>query len=296
MVGALAGVIAALARWLIKLPPDVLPFFIAVIAVCLVTVAAGFVGGFATMVVGGLLTWYFVLNPSGSWQAAGHDAYVLVGYFAVTAVILATSQLYRLSEQKRQRVALELAVREAQHQRLFAREMSHRLKNAMAVVQGIASQTFTRDTPEVTSFEGRLSALAQAHGLLNEHVKRPTAGIDEVVEAAVAPFRDRPDRFRVSGEPGILPDQQVVTLSLALHELCTNAVKYGALTDQRGWVSIDWSKHAEGLRLEWKEHDGPKVTKSTAQGFGSRLLARSAMGARSSFEPDGVRCWISLRF
>lgn len=294
-IGAAAAGVAILLRLASGLPPDVLPFFLIIIAVCLVTVAAGFVGGLTTMVVGGLLSWYFVLTPGRSWAIQGNDGYILLGYFSVTAVILATSQLYRRSEKRRQAVALEMAVQEAEHQRLFAREMSHRLKNAMAVVQAMAHQTFSRTTPDVEKFEGRLKALAEAHGLLNEHVKQPTASVVEVVKTAIRPFRDRNDRFAVTGEPMPLADQRVVSLSIALHELGTNAVKYGALSHRDGWVSIDWT-HSDGwLQLEWKEHDGPPVAAPSSIGFGSRLLARAAMGAKIDFEPDGLRCTIRAR-
>ena len=295
LIGAAAGIAAVLARLALDLPPDVLPFFLVVIAVCLVTVAAGFLGGLTTMIVGGMLTWYYLLNPDRSWAIEGDDRYTLLGYFSVTIVILATSELYRLSEKRRQQVALEMALQEARHQGLFAREMSHRLKNAMAIAQAIASQTFDSDTPDVPKFSGRLKALADAHNLLNEHVKQPTASLADVVATAIEPFKDRSDRFRVTGDPVPLPDQQVVSLSLALHELGTNAVKYGALGEPGGWVAIQWSASGDRLQLEWKEHDGPAVVTPTSQGFGSRLLARAAMRANVSYEADGLRCTISAK-
>lgn len=295
LVGFCAAVLAVWARLSVGLPPDVLPFFLIVIAVCVVTVVAGFVGGLTTMIVGGLGTWYFLLDPSGSWDIRGESTYVLLGYFAVTAVILTTSQLYRRSEKKRQSVALELALQEARHQQLFAREMSHRLKNAMTIVQAIAGQTFKGDIPEVAKFEGRVRALASAHDLLNEHIKQPIAFVQEVVETAIAPFADGGDRFRIGGDAIPLPDQQVVSLSLALHELATNAVKYGALSDPAGWVSINWNYSDGWFELTWKEHDGPAVAAPSSKGFGSRLLARAAMGASLSFESDGLRCVIKSR-
>ena len=167
--------------------------------------------------------------------------------------------------------------------------------SAMAIVQAMASQTFANDTPEVAKFDGRLQALADAHNLLNEHVKQPTASVDEVIETAIRPFRDRGDRFRVGGPPLPLPDQQVVSLSLALHELGTNAVKYGALSGANGWISIDWREVDGCIQLDWKEHDGPPVKAPSSKGFGSRLLARSAMGAKLKFERDGLRCTITVR-
>jgi len=294
-IGVFAAEAAVLLRFSLPLPPDVLPFTLVIIAVCLVTVAAGFVGGVTTMLIGGLLSWYYLLNPHGSFEVTARGGYFLFGYFTLTGVILATSQMYRLAEQRRQAVALQFAVQEAQHQQLFAREMAHRLKNAMAIVQAMATQTFSGDSPEVAKFNGRLLALADAHNLLNEHVKHPTASMAEVVETAIAPFRDREDRFRLAGPPAPLPDQQVVSLSIALHELGTNAVKYGALRDPKGWVEVSWGETDGVLKLEWKEHDGPPVKQPSRRGFGSRLLARSAMGATLTYEPDGVRCVITAR-
>lgn len=294
-LGVLAAEFAVLVRFSLPLPPDVLPFTCVIIAVCVVTVAAGFIGGATTMIVGGILTSYYLLKPSGTWGVDGRGAYFLFSYFTITGAILATSQMYRLAEQRRQAVALELALREAQHQQLFAREMAHRLKNAMAIVQAMATQTFSGDSPEVAKFNGRLLALADAHNLLNEHVKHPTASMAEVVETAIAPFRDREDRFRLAGPPVAVPDQQVVSLSIALHELGTNAVKYGALRDPKGWVAVSWGETDGVLTLDWKEHDGPPVKQPSRQGFGSRLLARSAMGAELTYEPDGVRCVITGR-
>jgi len=86
-----------------------------------------------------------------------------------------------------------------------------------------------------------------------------------------------------------------VSLAIALHELGTNAVKYGALSKDEGWVSIDWKETAGKVVIEWKEHDGPAVKAPTSKGFGSRLLARAAMGTELRFEPDGLRCTITAR-
>ena len=293
-VGTAAAAAAVAIRYALRLPPETLPSFTVVIAVCLVTLAAGVVGGVTTMVVGGLLTWYFIMPPTHSFRLDGANAYSLVGYFGVTSVIICTSQLYRRSEQIRQAAALSLARREAEHQHLFAREMSHRLKNAMAIVQALARQTFDQDAPEVGKFDGRLRALADAHNLLNEHVKQPTAPVAEIVADAMSPFGAR-DRIRIQGPALMLPSQQVVSLALALHELGTNAVKYGALSGPGGWIAIDWDMFDQGLVLEWKEHDVPPVSEPTLTGFGLRLLQRNAMGARLVFEADGLRCTMTLR-
>jgi two-component sensor histidine kinase len=291
-VGVIAAGLAVLLRYSFGLSPLILPFFTVVIAVCIVTVFVGFVGGLATMLAGGVLSWYFILAQQ-SWALEGAAPYSLVGYFAVTSVILGTSLLYRRSEQRAQAAALSMALQEAENQRLFAREMSHRLKNAMAIVQAMASQTFERGSLEAIKFDGRIKALADAQNLLNEQVRKPTASVRRLVETATDPFNDRVDRFQLVGEPVILADQKAISLALALHELGTNAVKHGALSDARGWVSINWSDTNRRFQLDWKEHDGPPVSAPLSGGFGSRLLARTAMGADVRFERDGLRCTIS---
>ncbi len=293
-LGLFAAVAAVAVRYSLGLPPSVLPFFTVVIAVSLVTVAAGLVGGLTTMVVGGLLTCYFIMPAFAAVSLDGGGGYALIGYFAITSMILATSQLYRRSEQKRQAAALALARQHAEHQTLFAREMSHRLKNAMAIVQALARQTFDHETVEVVKYEGRLRALADAHNLLNEHVKQPTASVGEVVSAAIAPFMAL-HRFQLDGPVLDLPSQQVVLLSLALHELGTNALKYGALSIPAGRISIRWDEFEGGVWLEWKEEGGPPVQPPANDGFGSRLLRRAAVGAHVAYEVDGVRCTIALK-
>jgi two-component sensor histidine kinase len=293
-LGLLAAVAAVAVRYSLGLPASVLPFFTVVIAVSLVTVAAGLIGGLTTMVVGGLLTCYFIMPPSAAVSLDGGGGYALVGYFAITSMILATSQLYRRSEEKRQAAALALARQDAEHQTLFAREMSHRLKNAMAIVQALARQTFDHETPEVAKFEGRLKALADAHNLLNEHVKQPTASVQEVVSTAIAPFMAL-HRFQLEGPALALPSQQVVLLALALHELGTNALKYGALRTPEGRISVRWDAFDGGVWLEWKERHGPPVKPPAADGFGSRLLRRASMGAHVAYEVDGVRCTLALK-
>jgi two-component sensor histidine kinase len=292
-IGLLGAVTAVALRYSLPIEPEVLPFFAVVIAVSLVTVAAGLPGGITTTVVGGLLTWLVILGTPGSWVIGRGGALSLAGFFAVASVILFTSQMYRTSERRRQAHALDLARKEAENQRLFAREMAHRMKNTMAIVQSVAGQTFTHDSPDVIKFAARLTALADAQSLLNEHVKAPSANLRDLVEVSVRPFDDGDDRFALDGPDLPLRDQQAITLAMALHELATNAVKYGALCADAGRVTIDWRIRADRLELEWKEHGGPPVTNPAATGFGLRLLNRKALGSTVAFEPDGLRCSIS---
>lgn len=293
-IGALAAVLAVVIRYLLHLPAEVLPFFLVVIAVCLVTLATGWVGGLATMLTGGLLTFFLIFPPLGTINWASSNGYTIIGYFSVTSVILATSQLYRRSEQIRQAAALALARQEVEHQSLFAREMSHRLKNAMAIVQSLARQTFNPDIPEVEKFDGRLRALADAHTLLNEHVEQPTASVSEIVAAAVKPFSAL-NRIQMEGPNLTLPAQQVISLALVLHELGTNAVKYGALSGPEGRISIRWKTFEGGIWVDWKEQGGPSVHQPATDGFGSRLLRRAVTGTHVAFEPDGLHATFAVK-
>lgn len=294
LIGCVAGAAAVALRYPFDLPPGVLPFFTVVIAVCVVTVTTGLIAGIAAALVGGILSWYLILTP-GTWTLLGPGAYALIGYLAVIIVILMTSQMYRASERARQAAALALARSEAEQQALFAREMSHRLKNAMAIVQAMANQTFDKGNPDLIKFDGRLSALAQAHNLLNEHIRQPSADVRELVELAIMPFQDRAGRFILTGPSTTIPDQLVISLALALHELGTNAVKYGALSTQHGAVTVSWEQTDGKLRLEWQERDGPKVVKPKSTGFGTRLLKRTAMGSDLQFHADGLKCVISQK-
>jgi two-component sensor histidine kinase len=251
----------------------------------------GLVAGVSAMLAGGVLAWYVFLTPF-SWSTGREVTATLLGYLIVSSLIVGTSQLYRRSEQQRRDAELQAANQKVESSNLFAREMAHRLKNALAIVQAIAGQTFEKDDVRLATFAGRLQAFSGAHNLLTEHISRPTAYLCHVVVNAFKPFAERDDRFEVDGPPIQIRDQQVVSISLALHELGTNAVKYGALSNSQGRVTVKWRANGPAFELEWKEHDGPLVIRPQTRGFGTRLLSRAAMRAQIRFEPDGVRCII----
>ncbi len=178
-------------------------------------------------------------------------------------------------------------------------ELHHRVKNVFATVMAIARQTLAKDAEAsgaVTAFEARLSAMAHAHDLLAEGHWQ-SADLKAVVEQAIAPYPS--ERFDVSGDPVLLPQKVVASLSLALHELGTNAAKYGALSNATGRIAISWSfaKETGDLRLVWREMDGPEVLPPTRKGFGSRLVERllaAELNGKSTiaYDPSGVICEI----
>ncbi|HYH39523.1 MAG TPA: HWE histidine kinase domain-containing protein [Azospirillum sp.] len=202
--------------------------------------------------------------------------------------------------------------RAAEHQRLLINELNHRVKNTLATVQSIAMQTL-RHTPAPeafrTAFTSRLTALSQAHNLLTE-TQWQGAELRTLIEMETAPYETAPQeivgqsRVRLSGPPLRIGPKAAVAFGLAFHELATNAAKYGALSVPQGRIEVTWSLADAGngerrLEVRWSEHDGPPVAPPTRRGFGSRVieqgLAYDLNGSiRLAFEPEGVRCAISV--
>jgi two-component sensor histidine kinase len=184
-----------------------------------------------------------------------------------------------------------------------ARELQHRVKNSLAIVQSIASQSFrsTRTKEDgLRTFTGRMKALAAATDLLTKD-NWTIVSVRELIEEIVSPYReDGHDRFHLSGENLHIDSAHSVNLGMALHELCTNAVKYGALSRDGGEVFIRWAPTAEGISLEWRERGGPPVTPPSKTGFGTKLL-RSGLFKEASgsvdlaFEPEGLVAHIDVR-
>jgi two-component sensor histidine kinase len=293
-IGAAAAVVAVAVRYSLPLTPQQLPTITVVIALAVVTTFVGIWAGVTTALVGGLASWYFFFNAN-SWSLA-NDAWVpLIGFVVIATVIINTAYLYRSSERMRHEGEMAKLRAEADTANLFAREMGHRLKNALTIVQSIAFQTIGPAVPESAKFAGRLKALAAANELLSEHVRQPTAAITDVIDAALEPFRDSQSRFHIDAVSAPIPAQQVVSVALVIHELATNATKYGSLSNGEGTVSLEVKDAGDHLRLTWKERDGPQVLQPANQGFGTRLLRRSGIDTRLEFEPDGLCCTIGIR-
>ena len=188
-------------------------------------------------------------------------------------------------------------------QHLLMSELTHRVRNILAVIQAIARHTLRRGkTTEgiIEQFEGRLSALASAHNLLVESDWKG-AGLGELAHQQLkAHTTENPNHLRIEGEPIVLPPDLATPFGLVLHELATNAAKHGALSTSKGRVSVTWAvnhrNHHRVLAFEWKETNGPKAAKSATSGFGSTLIQSAIPGARVSreFRGDGFVCTIEL--
>ncbi|MGX5774859.1 PAS domain S-box protein [Methylorubrum zatmanii] len=169
-----------------------------------------------------------------------------------------------------------------EHQRLLTGELQHRVKNTLALVQAIASQTFRNAAdPEAAreAFSARLISLGRAHDILTRS-SWTEAPIADVVEGALAVHRVAATRIRVCGPSVLLAAKPALALALALHELATNAAKYGALSNETGSIDLRWHVVHEGgasrFCLTWSEQGGPPIlTQPARRGFGSRLIERS---------------------
>jgi two-component sensor histidine kinase len=181
---------------------------------------------------------------------------------------------------------------------LLVEELNHRVKNTLAILQAIAVQTFqSASKSERAKFEGRLGALAEAHNLLSEEKWRGS-GLEDVISRVLQPFvLNNPQQVHMLGPPVPLPPRVAVIISMIVHEIATNAAKYGALSNETGAVKIDWEIIEDDgepkLRWIWAESGGPLVSAPVKRGFGSRLIERSArdqLGGEATvdFLPRGV--------
>jgi two-component sensor histidine kinase len=189
--------------------------------------------------------------------------------------------------------------RERQANQVLINELNHRVKNTLATVQSIAAQTLRGakvDAPVQKAFEARLIALSNAHNTLTRE-SWEGAEIGQIIAQATAPHAAA-GRIRLEGLPMRLPPRVALAIAMAMHELATNAAKYGALSSGEGRVSIAWSCTASGdLALTWRETGGPEVTAPRHRGFGTRLIERSLAHDLDGtvdlqFEPAGVVCTI----
>jgi PAS domain S-box-containing protein len=188
------------------------------------------------------------------------------------------------------------------HLRLLLRELTHRSKNLLAVIQAMARQT-ARHAGSIDGFlklfSARLQALAASHDLLIRE-SWYGASLGELVRSQLASYIDRGNgQVAIEGPDVALKPEAAQNLGLALHELAVNAAKFGALSVPDGRVSVSWRRDGSNAALDWQERSGPKVKPRRKRGFGSMVIERNlsrALGADVTldFEPDGLRCHIVI--
>jgi two-component sensor histidine kinase len=185
--------------------------------------------------------------------------------------------------------------RAEQQQSLLTGEIKHRVKNTLSIVQAIASQTLCSTSPqECQAFLARIHALAGAHDVITQD-HWASAPLRDVIHLSLEPFDSR--RFLVDGPEVAVEAKQSFLVTLAMHELATNAVKYGALSNGTGQVRVDWTVLDDKVRRRWHETGGPPVRSPHKRGSGSFLIERALDGqgeAAITFAPDGVVCTIQI--
>ena len=261
------------------------PYYSATLVAALVggaeagTLAAG-LGGIAAY-------WLFVPPHWGLASFRLEQLVSLILYGTSSVVIIWAAQSYR---GLLQRLRSEEATRQ-----LLNLELVHRIRNILAGVQAVVGQALRNQDELLETVSGRLAALGATNDLLVRS-EWQSAPLREILAQEFAPYG--PARFRLHGDDVECPYAIAVLLALMIHELTTNAVKYGALSLPSGQVDVAWTLVSRRLTLEWVEHGGPKPKAPTREGFGTKLLRSGVQQFQGAverhFEPGGLWCRISL--
>lgn len=285
-----AVVLATAVRWALSSVQANLTFATYFPAVLICSLLSGWRWGIVSAALSGMVA--SVLFP-GRAIASMFDAASLANlivFLICCAFIIATADTLRRTVRSLDQAKL---LGEA-----LNRELQHRINNVLSIVTALASQSAKSASPHefAAAFGGRLHALAKANTLLGQK-SFDTCALPDLVDQACEPFCESENIIK-HGHPCLLPSVSCLPLVLALHELCTNAVKYGALSVPKGRVEISWavSDTTQRLTLLWQEVGGPKVSKPSRKGLGSALL-RAQSGIADvdlTFNAAGVRCVISV--
>jgi len=192
-----------------------------------------------------------------------------------------------------------------QQQTMLVAELNHRVKNILAIVRSVASQTAASSASLdgfTSAFSGRLKAVALAHDILTE-TRWIGTGLKDLLTTVLAPYRSTDGRrVMIDGPAILLRANSLLPLSMAFQELTTNAVKYGALSREGGRIDITWRlvDTDQTVELVWRERGGPKVEFGNTSGFGTRLIDRVIAydldgGSEFDFDPLGLRCTLRFR-
>jgi two-component sensor histidine kinase/AmiR/NasT family two-component response regulator len=192
-------------------------------------------------------------------------------------------------------------LKEAEERRtLLVREVDHRARNALAIVQSIVRMTKSKSIESyVPTVEGRIAALSTAHALLAES-RWEGASLHRLADEELAPYRSSDaERITITGPAVFLKPETAQTIALVLHELATNAVKYGALSDPAGMVTLNWQCEHNSLKLQWIETGGPAVSPPTTKGYGTKVITASIkqqLGGTIGFDwqPGGLAFAMSI--
>lgn len=267
---------------------DVLPMPTFYPAVLLASLLAGAQAGILATTLAAIVGWWAFMAPSYSFAPLTPGQSISLFTFGVAALIIVWGADHYAGLAKR----LE---NEEQLRKLAVEELAHRLKNKIATIQALINSKL-RDSPQIRD---EVQGLLQALSATDELVMKSQGGgvnIHEIVEAEVKPY----DASRIcrTGPPIFLPPTLAMTMGLLIHELTTNAAKYGALSTPLGRLAISWSVSDRRMMIDWIESDGPAVNPAETAGFGTRLLSRAldqfGGSIERKFEPAGLVCQLRL--
>ncbi len=285
-------VLATLFRWgLAHIRPDV--FFTPYLpAVFFATAVSGLRSGALTAIVSGLLG---VFVNFGDGRADSARIVLLLIFWAVSACTIWGVVHYRSSVAQQRQIAKRL-IREEEYRKLVVDELQHRLKNKLSTIHAVLHQVLESQPQVWSSIDHRLRALAAADDLISR-VDGRGCDIKDLLMSELGPYGHV--RFSLNGDKLFLPDKLAVSLSLILHELATNAAKYGAFSSARGLLQVSWTTSDDRLNLTWDETEGPTIENVGAAGFGTKLL-RSALSpfdgkTEIAFLRSGVHCTMQCR-
>lgn len=280
---------ASLARWLLGDAARTVPFVTYFPAIVLCALLAGWRAGLASIFASMAVVNYVFMQPKLEITADWNTAVMMILFVLSCSLLVAIAQTLR-STVGRLQVATDRA-------EFLNQELIHRVRNSLTVVNSLAAMTHQADPANFAAvFSKRMAALAAGLDILSRR-EGLECDLREIVSRACEPF-DVGNRIVISGTTGRLPPQSCVPLILAIHELCTNAVKYGALSLPAGRVLVqtDWDDVRGLAHVHWEEADGPLVALPEHEGLGSALLADPVLGpANLVFNPQGLRCEICLK-
>ncbi len=266
-------------------------------AIMLVAFFAGRLAGYASVVFSAVFLWFLYVPPAQHFAPTkesliGIAAYVFLGVLITALTGSMTKALVRLGAMQRE------AERARDAAAALTSEMGHRRRNELMLVDAIA-RAVTPRTPEgrvaLREFSNRIRALAASGDLLIREAEG--APLADLVESQIRPFCP-PERVRRNGPPVLLSALSTRYVGMALHELCTNATKHGALSADDGHVELTWSLDEPGFNIVWKEIGGPPVIETESSGFGRKVLTELVPAALEGdavlrFAPDGVEWRLS---
>ena len=245
-------------------------------AVLAATLFGGVMPGLAASLASVVVVWTAFMARGAVLTVPDSDQAFNMFFFGAMAVLLVwiAASYRRLIEQLRA---------EDERRNLLVMEIQHRNRNTLAVAQSIVSQGLKEHREAARDINGRLGALAKANELL---LGSPglTVPLEDLVRSALVNYDN--SRYSIAGPPLVLSDKQARSIGLILHELTTNAAKYGALSSLRGRIAITCHRHGDEATLTWKEQDGPAVSLPSAPGFGTRFIDRLVADLKATADRD----------